>query len=375
MPAQTELKASLLERVGDGFTSFTEGVMGFVTRLLGGSSSERVTKSLGYLRPKGSDQHTAIPGSVLARVNELEPKMQALTDDELKEQTTKFRERLAAGETLDNLLPEAFAACREAARRNKNMRHYDVQIVGGAVLHGYKTGLGNIAEMVTGEGKTLVATLPAYLNALEQKGVHIVTVNDYLARRDCEWMMPIYKALGITAGYIQSDMDPVARRTAYDCDITYGTNSEFGFDYLRDNMKPARWGDNNFDPYYQQVQKALNYAIIDEVDNILIDEARTPLIISGQAFSDLRRYTRANDIAAQRGDLQKSEPGKYYEIKEKEQTCHLTEDGIHKAEELLGIESMYTAGNLEWPHLIDNALKAHHLYKKDNRYAVMRPPE
>ena len=267
-------------------------------------------------------------------------------------------------------MPEAFAACREAALRTKNMRHFDVQILGGIVLH-----RGNIAEMVTGEGKTLVATLPAYLNALEGKGVHIVTVNDYLARRDCEWMMPIYKALGITAGYIQSDMDPVARRKAYDCDITYGTNSEFGFDYLRDNMKPARWGDNNFDPYYQQVQKALNYAIIDEVDNILIDEARTPLIISGQAFSDLRRYARANDIAVQLGRAAKDEPGKYFEIKEKEQTCHLTDEGIHKAEELLGIESIYTAGNMEWPHLIDNALKAHHLYKKDKRYAVMRHPE
>ncbi len=307
---------------------------------------------------------------MLAQVNELEEKMHALSDDELKALTPQFRQRLAQGTPLDDLLPEAFAACREAALRTKNMRHFDTQILGGVVLH-----RGNIAEMVTGEGKTLVATLPAYLNALEQKGVHIVTVNDYLARRDCEWMMPIYKALGITAGYIQSDMDPVARRTAYDCDITYGTNSEFGFDYLRDNMKPARWGDNNFDPYYQQVQKALNYAIIDEVDNILIDEARTPLIISGQALSDLRRYARANDIAVQLGDLQKSEPGKYFEIKEKEQTCHLTDEGIHKAEELAGVESFYTAGNMEWPHLIDNALKAHHLYKKDKRYAVMRHPE
>ena len=208
--------------------------------------------------------------------------MNALSDDELKGLTPKFRERLAKGETLDDLLPEAFAACREAGRRTKNMRHFDVQILGGIVLH-----RGNIAEMVTGEGKTLVATLPAYLNALEGKGVHVVTVNDYLARRDCEWMLPIYHALGITAGYIQRDMDPVARRQAYDCDITYGTNSEFGFDYLRDNMKPARCGDDQFHPYYHQVQRLpLNFAIIDEVDNILIDEARTPLIISGPAFSD-----------------------------------------------------------------------------------------
>src|SRR6202171_1482110 len=172
----------------------------------------------------------------------------------------RTRERLAGGETLEDLLPEAFAACREAARRSKNMRDFDVQILGGAVLHE-----GNIAEMVTGEGKTLVDTLPAYLNALEGKGVHIITVNDYLARRDCEWMSPIYHALGLTAGFIQSDMDPVARRRAYDCDITYGTNSEFGLDYLRDNMKPARWGDPNSEPYHQQCQKALHYAIIDEV--------------------------------------------------------------------------------------------------------------
>ena len=296
--------------------------------------------------------------------------MKAKSDEELRGMTAHFRERLAQGETLEDLLPEAFAACREAARRTKNMRHFDVQILGGAVLHE-----GNIAEMVTGEGKTLVATLPACLNALEGKGVHIITVNDYLARRDCEWMLPIYKALGITAGFIQSDMDPVARRKAYDCDITYGTNSEFGFDYLRDNMKPAAWGDTNYEPYHQQCQKALHFAIIDEVDNILIDEARTPLIISGPAFGDLRRYARANQIAVQLGELQKKEPGHYFEVKEKERTCHLTDEGIRKAEELAGVESFYTAGNMEWPHLIDNALKAHHLYFKDKQYLVMRDPE
>src|SRR5260221_8697108 len=229
--------------------------------------------------------------------------------------------------------------------------------------------------MVRGEGKMLVATLPAVLNALTGKGVHIITVNDYLARRDCEWMSPIYRAVGVSAGFIQSDMDPVERRKAYDCDITYGTNSEFGFDYLRDNMKPARWGDPTFPPFYQQVQKALNYAIIDEVDNILIDEARTPLIISGQAHSNLKRYEQANAVALQLTELQKHEPNKYYEIKEKEHTCHLTDEGIRKAEELAGVESFYTAGNMEWPHLIDNALKAHHLYKKDKQYAVMRHPE
>ncbi len=189
------------------------------------------------------------------------------------------------------------------------MRHFDTQILGGAVLHE-----GNIAEMVTGEGKTLVATLPACLNALEGKGVHIITVNDYLARRDCEWMSPIYHALGLTAGFIQSDMDPVARRKAYDCDITYGTNSEFGFDYLRDNMKPARWGDPNYEPYHQQCQKALHYAIIDEVDNILIDEARTPLIISGPAFGDLSRYAKANQIAVQLTELERKAQSKLKEM-------------------------------------------------------------
>jgi preprotein translocase subunit SecA len=370
MSTDTSMDTSFWESLGDGLSSFSDGVGKFLLRLFG-SSNERYVRKLGYIRPTTpTAAHTVIKGSLLAQVNDLEPKMKALSDDELKALTPKLRERLAQGATLEDLLPEAFAACREAGLRTKNMRHFDTQILGGIVLH-----RGNIAEMVTGEGKTLVATLPAYLNALEGKGVHIVTVNDYLARRDCEWMSPIYRALGITAGFIQSDMDPADRRAAYDCDITYGTNSEFGFDYLRDNMKPARWADPHFPPYFHQCQKALNYAIIDEVDNILIDEARTPLIISGQAFSDLRRYGRANDIAVQLTELQKHEPGKYFEVKEKEHTCHLTDEGVHKAEELAGVESFYTAGNMEWPHLIDNALKAHHLYKKDKRYAVMRHPE
>jgi preprotein translocase subunit SecA len=360
----------LWDQLGDRITAFSEWVSRVLLRVFG-SSNERYIRKLGYIRSNDPKvPPTVIPGSFLARVNELEPQMRALSDDDLRQMTPKFRERYAKGATLDDLLPEAFAACREAGRRTKNMRHFDVQILGGIVLH-----RGNIAEMVTGEGKTLVATLPACLNAIEGKGVHVITVNDYLARRDCEWMSPIYKAVGITAGFIQSDMDPVARRAAYDCDITYGTNSEFGFDYLRDNMKPARWGDPNFFPFHQQCQKALNYAIIDEVDNILIDEARTPLIISGPAFSDVRRYGKANDIAVTLTDLQKHEPGVYFEVKEKEHTCHLTDEGIRKAEELAGVESFYTAGNMEWPHLIDNALKAHHLYKKDVRYAVMRHPE
>jgi preprotein translocase subunit SecA len=362
---------NLLEKLGDKLNAFTEGVANFLTRLFG-SSNERAIRKLGYVRGKDGS-YTVTPGSLLAQVNELEPQMQALSDEELRGLTPKFRERLAQGATLEGLLPEAFAACREAAKRTKNMRHFDVQILGGAVLHG-----GNIAEMVTGEGKTLVATLPAYLNALEQKGVHVITVNDYLARRDCEWMLPIYRALGVSAGYIQSDMDwsrQNERRAAYDCDITYGTNSEFGFDYLRDNMKPARWGDSHYPVGAQQVQKALNFAIIDEVDNILIDEARTPLIISGQAHGDLNRYVKADAIARQLSELQKQEPGRYFEVKEKEHTCHLTDEGVRKAEELAGVESFYTAGNMEWPHLIDNALKAHHLYHKDKRYVVMPHPE
>lgn len=369
MATDSNMDVSFWEKLSDGITAFSEATGNFLMRLLG-SSNERTIRSLGYIRSRDGKAYTVTPGSLLAQVNELEEQMRAKSDEELRGLTPQLRERLAQGATLDDLLPEAFAACREAGRRTKNMRHFDVQILGGAILH-----KGNIAEMVTGEGKTLVATLPAVLNALEGKGVHVVTVNDYLARRDCEWMLPIYKALGITAGFIQSDMDPTARRAAYDCDITYGTNSEFGFDYLRDNMKPARWGDPRYPPFYHQCQKALNYAIIDEVDNILVDEARTPLIISGPAFGDLRRYAKANEIAIQLTDLQKKNPGRYFEVKEKERTCHLTDEGVRQAEELAAVESFYTAGNMEWPHLIDNSLKAHHLYHRDKQYAVMRHPE
>jgi preprotein translocase subunit SecA len=437
MSTETNLEVGLWERVTDSFSAMSENIVGFLGRLFG-SSNERIIRSLGYVRSRGSEAHTVIPGSLLDQVNSLEDEIRALTDEQLRAKTDEFRARLKNGETLDELMPEAFAVCRESGRRNKNMRHFDVQIVGGAVLH-----RGMIAEMVTGEGKTLVATLPAYLNALEGKGVHIVTVNDYLARRDCEWMSPIFLALGISCGYIQSDMDPVSRRKAYDCEITYGTNSEFGFDYLRDNMKPARWGDPNYPPEAHQVQRNLNYAIIDEVDNILIDEARTPLIISGAAHGNLARYAEANRIAVELTKLEKKaqeklraighglnipghfltddekangeamvqdQPitkgvkagddedgeaddidvskielppeekkekrlGYYFEVKEKERTCHLTDEGIRKAEELAGVESFYTAGNMEWPHLIDNALKAHHLYQKDKQYVVMRHPE
>ena len=239
------------------------------------------------------------------------------------------------------------------------MRHYDVQLIGGMVLHA-----GNIAEMVTGEGKTLVATLPAYLNALEGQGVHVVTVNDYLARRDMEWMAPLYQGLGITVGAIQSDMDVGERQRAYACDITYGTNNEFGFDYLRDNMRPAARGDHRFPKSLQQSQGRLHYAIVDEVDNILIDEARTPLIISGPAHDNPRKYADADRIARQ------LKIGVHFEVNEKDRSANLTDEGVREAERLAGVETFYSAGNMEWPHLIDNALKAHHLQKRDVNYVV-----
>jgi preprotein translocase subunit SecA len=292
-------------------------------------------------------------------INALEPKYQAMSDADLKAQTADFRRRLAAGETLDDLLVEAFAVCREAGRRWLGMRHYDVQLFGGMVLHS-----GAIAEMVTGEGKTLVATLPAYLNALEGKSVHVVTVNPYLARRDMEWMGPLYINLGLTVGAIYPEMDPELKQRAYECDITYGTNNEFGFDYLRDNMKPAAFGDTRYPKSRQQCQRKLHYAIIDEVDNILVDEARTPLIISGPAHDDVTRYARADKIARQ---LKKET---HFEVKEKEHSAYLTDEGVREAEKLAGVETFYTAGNMDWPHLIDNALKAHHLYKRDVNYVV-----
>ena len=295
----------------------------------------------------------------VAAINALEPALQQLSDEELKAQTTKFRERLRAGETLDALLGEAFATCREAGRRYLEMRHYDVQLVGGMVLHS-----GKIAEMITGEGKTLVATLPAYLNALTGSGVHVVTVNDYLARRDMEWMGPIYRGLGLTVGAIQSNMPVEERQEAYSCDITYGTNNEFGFDYLRDNMRPAARDDERYPKHLQQSQGPLHFAIVDEVDNILIDEARTPLIISGPAFSDVRRYAEADTIA------RKLKAGEDFVVNEKDHTAHLTDAGIRTAEKLAGVESFYTAGNMDWPHLIDNSLKAHHLYQRDVKYVV-----
>jgi len=337
----------LLERVWDGITVVCGNLMQGVERgimALFGSANARHLKKL---------------ESKVAAINALEPRYQAMSDAELRDQTRIFRERLAGGETLDDLLIEAFAVCREAGRRFLNMRHFDVQLMGGMVLHS-----GNIAEMVTGEGKTLVATLPAYLNALEGRGVHVVTVNDYLARRDMEWMGPLYMGLGLTVGAIQAHMGAVERQRAYDCDITYGTNNEFGFDYLRDNMRPAARGDDRYPKEYQQVQRELNYAIIDEVDNILIDEARTPLIISGLAHEDVARYTEADRIARM---LKKDV---HFVVNEKDHTVHLTDEGVREAERLAGVETFYTTGNMEWPHLIDNALKAHYLYKRDVNYVV-----
>ena len=292
-------------------------------------------------------------------IGELEPKYAAMSDEELRGQTDVLRKRLREGETLDDILIDAFAVCREGGKRFLSMRHYDVQLIGGMVLHS-----GGIAEMVTGEGKTLVATLPAYLNALEGKGVHVVTVNDYLARRDMEWMAPLYMNLGLTVNAIQSGMSTAEKQAAYMCDITYGTNNEFGFDYLRDNMRPASKGDDRFSGDAQQCQGGLNFAIIDEVDNILIDEARTPLIISGPADLDMGRYQEANRVA---GQLVKE---KHFTVDEKQHNVALTDEGVREAEKLAGVESFYTAGNMEWPHLIDNSLKAHFLYKRDVNYVI-----
>ena len=336
-----------LERIWELIGQFFGGLLGGFERTitsLFGSSNARTVKRL----------QTHVDA-----INALEPKYKAMSDDELKQQTVFFRERLAKGETLDDILVEAFAVCRESGRRHLGMRHYDVQLIGGMVLHS-----GAVAEMVTGEGKTLVATLPAYLNAISQKGVHVITVNDYLARRDMEWMAPLYMNLGLTVGAIQSDMRPLDRQKAYACDITYGTNNEFGFDYLRDNMRPAARGDERFPKGRQQSQGKLNFAIIDEVDNILIDEARTPLIISGPAHQNISKYLEADKIARK---LKREE---HYSVNEKDHNVSLTDAGVREAEKLAGVDTFYTAGNMDWPHLIDNALKAHNLYTRDVNYVI-----
>ena len=286
-----------------------------------------------------------------AEVNTWEPKIAPLSDDELKNQTQKFRDRLANGEDLDGLLPEAFATVREAARRTLGQRHYDVQLMGGAALH-----QGNIAEMRTGEGKTLVSTLPAYLNALVGEGVHVVTTNDYLAERDSEWMGRVHRFLGLKVGVILASMTPAERREAYAADITYGTNNEFGFDYLRDNMA---WSLEDC------VQRVHNFAIVDEVDSILIDEARTPLIISGPADKATKWYVEfANLVNQMQRDV-------HYEIDEKKKTVSVLDDGVTKVESSLGITNLYEAANTPMIGYLNNAIRAKELFKKDKDYVVM----
>jgi preprotein translocase subunit SecA len=308
----------------------------------------------------------------VAEISAFEPAIKAMSDEQLRGKTAEFRARLANGETIDDLLPEAFAVVREAGRRVVNMRHYDVQMIGGMVLHN-----GALAEMKTGEGKTLVATLPAYLNALEGKGVHIVTVNDYLARRDSEWMGRVYRLLGMSVGVIQHDLNDQQRQVAYNCDITYGTNNEFGFDYLRDNMK--------FD-VAAMVQRGHHYAIVDEVDSILIDEARTPLIISGPAEESTDLYYEVDRIIPKlkRGevhqgqvkgeDRERLEASGDFVVDEKNKTATLTEAGMGKAEGLLAHRlqpgGLYDPANMPLLHHVQQALRAHVHYQLDVQYMI-----
>jgi preprotein translocase subunit SecA len=287
---------------------------------------------------------------VAKQVNALEPEFEKMTDEELQALTAEFKERYAGGESLDDLMPEAFATVREAARRVVGMRHFDVQIMGGAALH-----LGNIAEMKTGEGKTLVATLPAYLNALAGEGVHVVTVNDYLATYQSEMMGRIYNWLGLTVGVITPDLDPPARRAAYNCDITYGTNNELGFDYLRDNMAGS---------IDDLVQREHFFAIVDEVDSILIDEARTPLIISGPTEDDVKWYAEFATIA------ERMERDVHYEVDEKKRTISVLEDGITVVEDHLGIENLYDSVNTPLISFMNNSIKAKELFRRDKEYVV-----
>ncbi len=300
-----------------------------------GSKNERVLKKI---RP------------LVDRINSLEADIKKLSDAELAAKTVAFKERVAKGESLDALLPEAFAVTREASSRVLGMRHFDVQLVGGVVLHE-----GKIAEMKTGEGKTLVATLAVYLNALAGKGVHVVTVNDYLARRDAEWMGEIYRFLGMEFGSILHGLDDAERRAAYHADITYGTNNEFGFDYLRDNMKFSK---------EEYCQRDFYYAIVDEVDSILIDEARTPLIISGPADISTDLYRKVDRI------IPKFKDEEHYTVDEKQRTVALSEEGVALAEEMLGIDNLYDPRNIEWLHHVNQAMKAHKLFKRDVDYIV-----
>jgi preprotein translocase subunit SecA len=325
----------------DKFSNFGNSFGRFLKRTVG-SQNERVVRQLEPL---------------VKQINDLEPWAKSLSAPQFKEQTAAFKKKLADAADddarkvlLDEILPKAFALTREAAVRTLGLRHFDVQLVGGIVLH-----QGAIAEMMTGEGKTLVATLPLYLNALAGKPVYLITVNDYLARRDRAWMEPIFDYLGVTSGAIQSNMGSYERKPIYACDIVYGTNNEFGFDYLRDNMKQRA---------EEQVQRHLTFAIIDEVDSVLIDEARTPLIISGPAEESSFKYKIADGVA------RKLVREKHYEVKEKERTATLLEAGIIEAEKIVGVDSFYTPGNEDWPHYIENALRAHNLYHLDDQYVV-----
>ena len=297
------------------------------------------------------------------QINSLEPQFVSLSDAELRAKTEEYQNRLAEGESLDALLPEAFATVREAAKRTLNMRHFDVQLIGGMVLHE-----GKIAEMRTGEGKTLVSTLPAYLNALTGKGVHVVTVNDYLARRDAKWMGSIHEFLGLTVGVIFSGQSTAEKRAAYAASITYGTNNEYGFDYLRDNMAFTM---------ADKAQRPLHYAIVDEVDSILIDEARTPLIISGPSDDSSEMYNRVNALVPKLVRQEEEEGPGDFSVDEKDRRVHLTEEGHQHAEELFAREgllkegeSLYDSANISLMHHINVALQAHFLYQRDVHYIV-----
>ncbi|MBN2576437.1 MAG: preprotein translocase subunit SecA, partial [Deltaproteobacteria bacterium] len=310
-------------------------MLGTIAKKIFGTKNARVLKRL---RP------------LVARIGDMEEGLRALSDEDLRAKTAVFRQRVANGENLDSVLPEAFAVCREAGRRAVNMRHFDVQLIGGMILH-----RGCISEMKTGEGKTLVATLPIYLNALAGKGVHLVTVNDYLARRDAEWMGRIYKFLGMSVGVIVHGLSDAQRQHNYRCDITYGTNSEFGFDYLRDNMKES---------IERYVQRDLNYAIVDEVDSILIDEARTPLIISGSAEQSADLYGKVNGIIPTlRKDID-------YTVDEKAHSAILTDSGVDRVERRLSVGNLYNPENIAWLHHVTQALRAHTLYKRDVNYLI-----
>ena len=319
-----------------------------------GSIPTQIGKALQGLFGSANVRTLAKYQPMVKATNALADWAKGLTQEQMKAATAELRQQVQQNQkTLDDVLPQMFALTRESATRTLGIRHFDVQLIGGAVLHD-----GKIAEMSTGEGKTLVATLPAALNALTGKGVYVVTVNDYLAKRDRDWMAPVYEYLGLSVGAIQSQMPPQARQPQYECDITYGTNNEFGFDYLRDNMK---WRAE------EQVQKRLTYAIVDEVDSILVDEARTPLIISGEGEGTTERFVLADRIARQ------LKPDEHFEIKQKEHQCLLNEAGIERAEKLVGVDSFYSdPQHMEWPHLLETALRAHHIYERDKHYVVVQ---